>query len=95
MEKIIPFKKEIIFNDGLAEITSISLEHDLSINDNSVNGLIVQMPLPRHINEEVIFDFKFSHDAVSFRHVADRRTSERFHIGRQWRIYPEQCQFYP
>ena len=51
--------------------------------------------IERYMPKEVIFDFKFSHDAVSFRHVADRRTSERFHIGRQWRIYPEQCQFYP
>lgn len=38
MKKIIPFKKEIIFNTNLAEITSISLEHHLDIKEQSVIG---------------------------------------------------------
>lgn len=38
MKKIVPFKKEIIFKENLAEIISISLEHHLEINDYSVIG---------------------------------------------------------
>lgn len=38
MKKVIPFKKEIIFENNIAEITSISLEHNLEIKDNSVIG---------------------------------------------------------
>ena len=38
MKKIIPFKKEIIFNDNLSEITSISLEHNLKCEDNDIIG---------------------------------------------------------
>lgn len=38
MKKIIPFKKEIIFNDNLSEITSISLEHNLKCENNDIIG---------------------------------------------------------
>ncbi|MFA5603965.1 MAG: LysM peptidoglycan-binding domain-containing protein [Bacilli bacterium] len=39
MNKIIPFKKEIIFKTNLSEITSISLEHTLQVDkDNMVTG---------------------------------------------------------
>lgn len=38
MKKVIPFKKEIIFESNIAEITSISLEHNLEIKDYSVIG---------------------------------------------------------
>ncbi len=38
MNKIVPFKKDIIFKSHLEEITSISLEHTLKIQDNVVSG---------------------------------------------------------
>lgn len=38
MKKIIPFKKEIIFDNDLAEITSISLEHNLEVKDYNITG---------------------------------------------------------
>lgn len=39
LNKIIPFKKEIIFKTNLSEITSISLEHTLQVDkDNMVTG---------------------------------------------------------
>lgn len=39
MKKIIPFQKDIIFKTNLAEITSISLEHTLQVeNNNAVHG---------------------------------------------------------
>ena len=38
MKNIIPFKKEIIFKTNISEIISISLEHELSINDHEISG---------------------------------------------------------
>lgn len=38
MKEIIPFKKEIIFDKSIDEITSISLEHTLNIKNNDLNG---------------------------------------------------------
>ena len=39
MKKIIPFKKQISFNNHVSEITSISLEHTLTVrNDNLISG---------------------------------------------------------
>lgn len=38
MKKIIPFKKEIPFQTNLYEVTSISLEHNLSKSGNEVSG---------------------------------------------------------
>lgn len=36
MKKIIPFKKEMLFNNNVHEITSISLEHDLKEKENNL-----------------------------------------------------------
>lgn len=41
MQKIIPFKKEIFFKTDISEITSISLEHTLNINESQINGNFV------------------------------------------------------
>lgn len=42
MKKIVPFKKDIIFQTNLAEIISISLEHTLSIEeDNMIKGKFI------------------------------------------------------
>ena len=38
MKNIIPFKKDVIFKTKLGEITSISLENNLEINDKFVEG---------------------------------------------------------
>ena len=39
MKKIIPFKKEMLFNTNVSEITSISLEHTLCVKDkNLISG---------------------------------------------------------
>lgn len=38
MKIIIPFKKEVVFKDNISEITSISLEHHLTLNDYLVKG---------------------------------------------------------
>ncbi len=38
MKNIIPYSKEIPFESKLAEICSISLEHELHINDNEIEG---------------------------------------------------------
>lgn len=36
MKKIVPFKKDMLFNSNVSEITSISLEHDLKIREGNV-----------------------------------------------------------
>ena len=41
MKKIIPFKKEIKFNTNVAEIISISLDHDLNKEEHSIKGMFV------------------------------------------------------
>lgn len=38
LKKIVPFKKELFFKDNIAEVTSISLEHSLHKDNNSVTG---------------------------------------------------------
>ena len=38
MKKIVPFKKEIAFTTNLSEITSISLEHSLHVEDENIKG---------------------------------------------------------
>lgn len=41
MKKIVPFKKDILFDDALKEIVSISLDHELDINKSSVQGKFI------------------------------------------------------
>jgi LysM repeat protein len=38
MKTIVPYSKEIKFNSKIAEICSISLEHELNINDTDIEG---------------------------------------------------------
>lgn len=38
MKIIIPFKKEVVFKDNISEVTSISLEETLSINEDILKG---------------------------------------------------------
>lgn len=40
MKKVISFKKEMLFNNNVFEITSISLEHSLQVSDNNfISGI--------------------------------------------------------
>ncbi|MBE6149465.1 MAG: LysM peptidoglycan-binding domain-containing protein [Firmicutes bacterium] len=41
MKKIIPFNNEITFKTNINEITSISLDHNLKLDDNSITGDLV------------------------------------------------------
>lgn len=41
MKKIVPFKKEISFNTNVAEIISISLDHNLTKEEHSVKGVFI------------------------------------------------------
>lgn len=38
MKKIVPFRKEISFKTNVSEITSISLEHDLHLEESEIRG---------------------------------------------------------
>ena len=41
MQKIVPFKKDILFKTNIGEIVSISLDHELDINDNLITGKFI------------------------------------------------------
>lgn len=41
MNKIIPFKKDLLFDTGINEIISISLEHSFHTEDNKVEGMFI------------------------------------------------------
>ncbi len=38
MRQIIPFKKDLLFKTKVSEVTSISLEHDFKIEDDTISG---------------------------------------------------------
>lgn len=38
LKKIVPFRKEIVFKTNVSEITSISLEHDLHLEESEIRG---------------------------------------------------------
>jgi len=56
----IPFSKEIIFKSKIAEITSISLEHDISINDEELLGDFIISGEYKNLDVNVD-TFPFSH----------------------------------
>lgn len=65
MKKIIPLKKELNFNSNLAEVTSISLEHNLNLENEHVLGELIITGTYK-INDTSInvenFDFKIPVD---------------------------------
>ena len=44
------YSKVIRFNDTVKEIDIVNVINDLN-NDNSIHGILIQLPLPNHINE--------------------------------------------
>ena len=75
MKKVIPFKKEIIFKDNLAEITSISLEHNLEIKDHNLTGGFdisgtYKMTLSSTTTEEFYYNLPFE-IALDERYILD------------------------
>lgn len=60
MKKSVPFKKELIFNTNLAEVTSIALDHNLSLEDYVVKGnLIVSGSYKMNDNSINVEEFRF------------------------------------
>lgn len=58
MKKIVPFKKDLIFKTNVAEITSISLEHNLSLKENNfVSGSFI-----------ITGDYKISDTSINTEH---------------------------
>ena len=75
MKKVIPFKKEIIFESNIAEITSISLEHNLQIKDYSVIGSFdisgsYKMTLTSTVTDDFSYNIPFE-IALDERYVLD------------------------
>lgn len=80
MKKVIPFKKEIIFKDNLAEITSISLEHHLEIKDHLLTGEFdingtYKMTLSSTVTEDFSYNLPFE-IALDERYILDNATMD-------------------
>lgn len=80
MKKVIPFKKEIIFESNIAEITSISLEHNLEIKDNSIIGSFdisgsYKMTLTSTITEDFNYNIPFE-IALDERYLLDNAMAD-------------------
>lgn len=80
MEKIIPFKKDIIFKTNLSEITSISLEHNLSHKDRYlVSGTFTVSGEYKMAEDSVILD-SFSYDLPFDINIDDRYNTDKLTI---------------
>lgn len=69
MEKIIPFKKDIVFNTNISEVTSISLDNSLKKEDGYVKGNFIikgdykitkESDYVNDFNYEIPFEVDFS-----------------------------------
>ena len=71
MKKIIPFRKEIIFKTNIGEITSISLEHDLSIDEVNISGeFIISGDYKISDNSKTVEPFEYN---IPFEIVLDEK----------------------
>ena len=61
MKKIVPFKKEVKFNDDVSEITSISLEHTLQKSENNLitGSFIITGDYKVNVTTTIIEKFNF------------------------------------
>mgnify|MGYP005611644017 CR=1 FL=1 len=73
MKKIVPFKKDMLFNNNVSEITSISLEHDLKVKDsNTISGSFI-------INGEYkMSDSSFNTETFDFKLPCTINLDERY-----------------
>jgi len=65
MNKIVPFNKDLFFKTNIGEITSISLEKEVSIKDNTISGEFILEGDYKVLNEEEVkenFDFKIPYE---------------------------------
>ena len=52
-EKVGIISKEILFDENISQIELVSAIKDLN-NNNKINGILVQLPLPKHLDEKEI-----------------------------------------
>ncbi len=52
-EKVGIMSKEILFDENISQTELVSAIKDLN-NDNQINGILVQLPLPKHLDEKEI-----------------------------------------
>lgn len=72
MKKIIPFKKDIIFNTNIAEIISISLENSLTTSDNNAVTGDFTVSGEYKISDESINTEPFSYELPFDIHMDDK-----------------------
>ncbi len=58
IKKIVPFKKDILFDTDIYEITSISLDHEFNIDSNILTGKFVISGEYKENNESNIIGYK-------------------------------------
>lgn len=68
-EKVGIRSKEYLMDESTSEQSLLNLIHQLN-NDNNVHGILVQLPLPEHINEDkIINSISYKKDVDSFNRV--------------------------
>jgi LysM repeat protein len=70
MKSIVPYSKEIKFNSKIAEICSISLEHELNVNADNIEGNFIVSGEYKALDVNVNSD-KFSYKLPFFLEVTD------------------------
>ena len=59
MKQIIPFTKDVVFEDSIASVVSISLEHDFKIDNNEIVGeFLVIGEYKKNNDSTCLFDFE-------------------------------------
>ena len=59
MKQVIPFIKEIVFEDGLGSIVSISLEHEAFVDTDEICGnFFVYGEYKKRLDSSEVFEFK-------------------------------------
>ena len=60
MKKIVPFNKELVFKNGISEITSIALDNTLKLDENLITGEFIISGSYKMIGGDLEEEFKYT-----------------------------------
>ena len=60
MKKIVPFTKELVFKNGISEITSIALDNTLKLDNNLITGEFIISGTYKMIGGDLEEEFKYN-----------------------------------
>ncbi len=60
MKKIVPFNKELVFKNGISEITSIALDNTLKLDENLITGEFIISGTYKMIGGDLEEEFKYT-----------------------------------